>query len=378
VCGAIDHRPDSPENETLAAEIRTRRFELDRAIVMMETSANDARGAAADARAHAAAAESHYNEATAAIGKAEEAYRAARVAFAEANSNSLVTTKPPAFVGEAEPILLQVSREIDESFAGAATQITTLAGLRSTIEDLRRQYDDLLAAAANHAQKREGEEQRLREHEVAAARTAADLTNINDRIASIDREWGPLLATAGVVRDDLDSDPATVIRRLVHETTRIANLLSESERLDCAIRALEPQVAAVEAAVAEAAAALERARTEFQVRERQLADQQAQRAELLDGEQTMTHRRRHEDAQRVAHEAVDTARLRHGECTNAVTEARTSVQGTREVLSRAEQEAADADRRIDNALAEYGLSSDELVALLSVPTDEMAALAQRL
>jgi len=48
------------------------------------------------------------------------------------------------------------------------------------------------------------------------------------------------------------------------------------------------------------------------------------------------------------------------------------------VLSRAEQEAADADRRIDNALAEYGLSSDELVALLSVPTDEMAALAQRL
>src|SRR5262249_52974300 len=118
---------------------------------------------------------------------------------------------------------------------------STLAGLRSEIEDLRRQRDELLATAANHTQNREGDEQHLREVEVADARRVVQLTNVNDRIDSIDREWGPLLAAAGVVRDDLDSNPADSIRRLEHEATRIANLLSESERLDSAIRVLEPQ-----------------------------------------------------------------------------------------------------------------------------------------
>jgi exonuclease SbcC len=378
VCGSIDHRPDAPEIEALAAKIRASRLELDEAIAATETSANDARDAMADARAHATAAESQYNEAATAMTKAQEAYRAAHTAFAEANSSNLLKEKLPAIVGEAEAVLPQVLDEANELFGQAAAKITTLAGLRSEIEDLRGQRDELLATAANHTRNREGDEQRLRENEVADARRAMQLTNVNDRIDSIDREWGPLLAAAGVVRDDLDSNPAGSIRRLEHEATRIANLLSESERLDSAIRLLEPQVAAAQTATAEAAAALERAQTEFEAREGQLVSQQAQRVGLLGGEETTAHRRRHEDAQRFAHEAVDTARLSHAACTNAVTEARTTVQGAKEALSRAEQEADDAGRRMDNALAKHSLSSDELVALLSVPPDEVMVLEQRL
>lgn len=307
VCGAADH-PHARSADGLgrvADALRAQRAGHDAALDAARAAITGAAAAraAAGARLH----DSGRVAATARAGlaRAAAAYAELLPPLAEARGKAgLAAPLPEALDGEAPARLASLA---EATAAARAPLLTALDGARI----LRDEIDGLTArieAAGRESEAAEracaAEREALRLADLAAGREAVRVAGLAERVESLGREIAPYLAAAGLDPADLDRDGAAAIRRVA----RIAadHRALDEGRLSCdrTVQTLRSdRIAAFEAVGFTAPAAAE-AEVLAGRRQERLAALRAERAPLLGGEETGTHRTRVNASRRAAREAL--------------------------------------------------------------------------
>jgi len=254
----------------------------------------------------------------------------------------------------------------------AAAQVE-LAGLRQTLATTTTRREDLRKIIAGHATARESLSSKLAaatSHKTLSIRAAeiaeAQTTRHATALSPILEELGETLSESGL------SD------RLESRVMKIAELRKARDGSSDTLAALAPRIAKAESRAESSAKHSETAKEAVTTRLKTLQSLQAERAPLLGGEATATHRTRNNDARKAASTALDTARTALTEATNAWAAARAKAETAADELSGAQQALETAQAVLADALADTDLVQDDLGILFALPGTEVTALRQRL
>lgn len=381
VCGASEHPyagPGAPDGE-LAQAIRARRAALD-----AELAARQQQLATANADATAAAAEQQ-------AATDREARYAAEAAAAVAALESLLPHLTPGIAAlelrvSIEPTaarltataLERLQAAIASASNGLEEQRRTASRLIAEAHDLRKRRSALSTAIDAADQETAADRQQLPNLERTIARLQQADTHLAERRDEIALELAPFLAAAGRTRADVDRDVNAVeaeLLRLAAEWTRLETAHAETtkERAD-----LEAQAhrAGVEARAAETI--LGQANAAAKERNERLTVLQAERAAVLGGQPTESHKAAVETKRQAAEAAAEAARQRVADADLNEATARAAA-----VASVAAQQAA-FDRRTATAAAwaaallRTGLTEANARQLLAVTEPERHDLEQQI
>lgn len=256
--------------------------------------------------------------------------------------------------------------------AETAAQVE-LAGLRQTLAATTARREALRKIIAGHAAARESLNSELaaaashqtlsvRAAEIAEAQTARHATALTPILEQLEETLG---------------DPGLRVR-LESRVMEITALRKARDTTAAALIALVPQIAKAESQAESAVKHFEAAKEAVATRLSTLQTLQAERAPLLGGEATATHRTRHNEARKGAAATLDTARKALTDGTNAWAAARAKAETTATELTGAQQARGIAQATLTDALAGTDLVQDDLDALFALPGTEVAALRQRL
>lgn len=376
VCGAVEHPVVADAGVFAALErVRAERDEVETRLTGLDRRRTELDGLAARAEARRADADRRRVAAEAIL--TAEAPRLAdglTVVTAEAAALGLDID------GAAAPVahLAALGERIAEARTAAATALTRAGLLRGEIDDLRGALDRL------DVERDLGRAARRDDEAASAAARAEHLaageaeTGARRRLGEIDARLEPLLAGLGIGPDDLDRDG----RRTVDHLGRgVADHRAKAEALARAgeeEKARERDREAVAAALAAAEAGLRDAEATLRARREAVAKLATERADLLGGAATATHR----DAVlaerataaatlEAAHRALADARTAH--------ESALTLHGERHsghVEAIEEVHAREIER--DHALAAADLDREAAEALIAVADAEVAALVEAL
>jgi DNA repair protein SbcC/Rad50 len=379
VCGATEHPIQA--DETWAAHAASLRAEV-AAAQQAADSARAQSSAATTARASAGARIERERErielASARLATASAEHIAARRAALEmAAALALDLENWPEDAAEAGGFIADAATAIVDERGRAGEALRRAVVLRDEIAALRGQCDAVARSLEDATARRAGIDREASDLRRDLALTRQQAAQSAERLAGLDRELGPLLAPAAIGAEDLDRDPEGAARALgrrieSYEATRLALQAAQSCQQELAPLLAEARhtVRAAEEAQAAAAAALALRESEFGARA-------AERAPLLEGEATETHRSRVNNERIAAQEAKDAAALRVAEATSrrsALLAARDAAETERLAASSGLGEAV-SDR--DAALASSGWELGTVTGLLAVPAEERASLQRR-
>jgi exonuclease SbcC len=376
VCG-VPHAPDhQSEPDAFVAEIRARGEALRR-------EQDAARARLAEAKAAGAAAERSGKEAAAAITAEAERLAAAEAAYGEAHAAwrtlpELGLAAPPEALAEAGPALALLREEIAAARAACRETLRSADVLRRDLEAERARRD----AAATAIESRRAERTALDREESAAreavARAEARLPELEDRRASVDREWSRVLAAAGVTPADLDRDAEAARRVLEARGRHYGGRAERRASLERDLGRVRPAASAAQARAEAAAAAAAKTAAEAAEAGEALSQLAAGRATLLGGEATDVHRSRHVEAAKAARTAFDAAREAGEAVRNRLAAADAAASGAEAARAKAASRLEEAQAAFAAALAARDLPREEALALLAVPAEEREALRARL
>jgi len=166
--------------------------------------------------------------------------------------------------------------------------------------------------------------------------------------------------------------------RLESRVAEVIHLRKVRDSNSATLVALAPQIAKAESRSENAAKQFGGANEAVTARLNTLQTLQAERAPLLGGEVTATHRTRHNEARKGAAAALDAARNALAEATTAWAAARAKAEAAATEMTGANQAQEIAQSALTEALTSTDLVQDDLDTLFALPATEVAALRQRL
>jgi exonuclease SbcC len=254
---------------------------------------------------------------------------------------------------------------------------TRLAGWR---QDLEADRDRLAALDRQHreadraietgrgeitAQDRDGREidARVKAQEVEITRHEQVRTTAEAAIAGIDHRLEPLLNATGLDPRTFGPESQDALDGL---RDRIAALVATRDTIETCQKELGALGADLARARSELAGAAENhAKAEETERARRAARDElcTARGALLDGEETASHRTRHNDARTAAQEAFDAAQAALGEATTAEAALRSAQHAAAKTEAAAAARAKAANTALSEACATQGIDETTLFAL---------------
>ncbi|GGH23328.1 hypothetical protein GCM10007036_29030 [Alsobacter metallidurans] len=377
VCGSADHPVHADEAlarvaEDLRATANAARARLD--------AAGNALVAATGRQASAAA---QREDAATRIARAATAIATADTGFAAAAAEArphwdLLGQDAPPFPAAPDALDPAAASLWAAARTTCAEVLDRARALRADIARLTRLRDGEADAAEGRARARRDAEAALGAARGDARDARTRLDNTLERIASSDRELAGLLSPVGVGSADLERD----LSNLQHRLDSRVRAFWEAERAlaaaDAECRSWQPQVAEHRLREDAARLAAEAAARDLAERAAVLDARRAERAPLLGGEPTASHRTRIVAVRAAAQDAHDFA-LRSkatGEAERAAAGA--ALEAAEAALAQASADADAAEAAAVDALARAGLPRAEAEALLAVPVADVAALRERL
>ncbi|WP_442754096.1 AAA family ATPase [Methylocystis sp. JAN1] len=368
VCGAREH-PFAHSGGAARELVETLRAKRDAARrALAETDKDIADIAASEAKAHALkdAAAQRLEEARAALAIAARDY-AAHLAQAPGAG------APLEIAGAAAPIAALLQKTAQER-ASLQKIASTALDLQRELDRLRKRVDEKREALEARGAARAEAEGLMRAAGEARARYEEKLASAHERIASLDRSLSAFLPLCDLTPADLDRDAAGARRRLEEAGARHRGALEAMARAESRLAELAPRIAALSA---ETEAAMEREKTaadDHAARAADLAGLRERRAGMLDGEETATHRGRHEEKRmgaRRAHEAARAATAEADKMRAACEEGSAAALREAEAALRSSETARIAFADI---LSASGFLEERAAELLAIPVNEADAM----
>jgi exonuclease SbcC len=375
VCGSRDH-PVAADPTLLAAlgKVRAERAAVDAKIGECDRIAADLDGALAAVKARHRDAERRGIAAAAKRAEAETLLAEGLARFAANASDLTLPFDLEAASTDPSIALAGLADAVTAEREATSRTLATADRLRGEIDTLRRDLDRLDAEREVRRGARrddEADEATARSEVAAAGETEAGARR---RLADLDARLTPLLAGLEIGPDDLDRDEQALVDHIArgvddHRTkaAAVARAADEGKELERArLAAREVSVRAEEALIGAEVTLAGRLET--------VARLEAERAGLLGGAPTATHRDAANEARTTAAAALDaaqrllaTARTTHE---NALT-----LHGERHAaLIEAQDAVRNRAHGRDRALAAADLGLDEARQLLALPDDRVEAL----
>ncbi|SEL89323.1 exonuclease SbcC [Roseivivax marinus] len=374
VCGSKTHPVEA--DDALSRIAREMRQQLEAERRALETARRDL-DAAARARDAAALAIKTATEVRDTAGKA---IGDAECAFDEARHQTLesgLTQLPESPAGAKEALAALTSK-----LAARRTEISELiaeqARLRTALEETRKAVQTHTGAIETRAPKHEAQARIVSEKTSAASLADQEAAHAVRRIADIDREISPALAAVNVTPEKLDADPVGVRGKLDSVVQWWTTQISRRDTAEATRRELAPKIASASSAVTSAQSNLDTAMRAEKDRTDALDKLQAKRAEMLGGEDTETHRTRHNEARLKASEEKERLATALSEARSLKSGADARLKAASDALVPARTEQTEAKADLDAKLEKAGLGREELAVLLGKGAAEVTRLRDKL
>lgn len=373
VCGSSDH-PHAHESDgalgRLAEEMRARRAELDVRIGEHQAARDRARGDFAAAEGRRDDAQERAAAAAEAAAATAARYRATLPGLlASLEASGLAAVLPP---GPDAPALAAAGTTARAERDATLHVLATARTLRGEIDGLIRERDAAEGRAEAEARALDALTRRRTEAGLAAERAESTRAALIQRVAELADEIAPALSAADLSLPDLDRDSERCADCVSRLGQAYAALRTRLAGLEAQLGALAPErAAAASSREAETRAAV-KARAEAEERQTRLQQARAERAGLLGGEPTGTHRTRLNNERRAAREALQAAQTVCAEAARALTGAVTDEAGATAASERAAARHSSAEDAFAQACGERG--REAVAALLAVPTETRDAL----
>lgn len=376
VCHATDHPLMADSGiAALAADLRDRLAEAQAAHDRARQSALDAQAKAAQAEAVLASESARAPGLLAAVQAAEAAFAEARADLGRHLPKGLPSPLP------ADPRDGDLSALTDHL---AAARMAAEAD-HARLATLDRQHAE--ATATTEAARTEiaaaEAEQRLLAHRLdkAEARLATleqSLPALAEEIARIDDRLTPILAACGEVPAAYGAAGADALARLQRRVAALADRTARLAADRAALSDLAPALAGAEAALTAARRSVAEAQGMLAERLGAHDGLTAERRALLGGEDTATHRTRHNDARKSAQQALDRAQQAEARARAMVAETTGALAGAERAMDQAATRLAVAEQALTAACDAAGLALSRVLDLHATPEEAITARRARL
>ncbi|MGP0060828.1 MAG: AAA family ATPase, partial [Beijerinckiaceae bacterium] len=310
VCGSREHPHVALEGAAadFVARIKARRGALDEKVAQVSRAAEVAKGVRSGALARGAEAERRIAEADDEATSSGQIYKENSPVLERCCVAAGMTCALPNAVADAMPVVLALAAKAQSSRAVLAPDLERAKILRADIETFRN-LQEAAAVAADAA--RVGLSEKQAESQTFAGQrteTSLLLQHLDERLRSSTGALCPYLEAADSNLAELDENHAAVAARIKLLGDSYRNLRAEYLRVEQELHDIEPQCAGAREAAVLAKLALQRSADEVAEALRKVNERRDERALLLDGEATGSHRTRHNAFRQQAHATLDTAR----------------------------------------------------------------------
>jgi len=387
VCGAVEHPyRDAADTEhltdaleALAESLRNQRLELDATInraagIINETSAQSA---AAGARARAAvqsmeAARLESANEAAEFGKLRPSVATALAAL------GLMKPLPDSLEPRTQEQLTTLGFEAKESLTNAKALLADTKEIRTQLDAVRKQEGE--AQTQFETQHRIKQERITQYHaaELELQRHSATQEKTNSETQTTERELLPFLASASIELEMLHKNASGVRVTISSLVTAYRQLKERAGSLEDAVRELEPKLAEASTILQANGELHTRCQADLTARNAALEERRGQRAALLGGAATATHRTRFNDERLAAIENQNSASATRNETASAHQGAVVAHQEAATALEEARARAGAAKSNFSQACAAAEHTCDWVVARLAVPAVERTEMQMRL
>jgi exonuclease SbcC len=284
----------------------------------------------------------------------------------------------PRVASEAAPDVFALAEQAQASRAALAPALERARSLRDDIETFRRAHETVAEAAERAAS--DLSNQRIASQTLIGQRTETGLLlqHLDERLRSSTGALCPYLEAADSNLAELEENHAAVAARIKLLGDSYRNLRAEHLRVDQKLHDIEPQCAGAREAAELAKLALQRAADEAAEALSKVNGKRDERALLLDGEATGSHRTRHNAFRQQAHATLDAAREFASETTKlrAVAEAACDVAVEHAVTTL--QARGKAEERFASAAVQSGLAVERVHELLVIAEGEGVELRRKI
>lgn len=377
VCGGLDHpysEPGHPESE-MVAQMRARRAELDRDITAAAKDVTTWEGAAERARAQCEIATRHGEDATARCLEAQNRFEALTPQLSQfcAGENlplsitSGLDAKTAFVLDGLEADAEAIQRGLREPLAQAVALRGEADALQKTLDEISKDSDSLAA----QIQKDRDTQASVR---AKCGQLETQLASLAEQINSVGRDLDPYLKMSGLTLNDLDREPQATRQFIAELATSYAKLRDARASLETDLKQLESRRTEIRVQWENAKSSLSSLLLAQSQRAQRLQDAKAVRASMLDGEATDKHRARLTHARKTAQVAHSTAQAAYSEADKKLDLSRAERDGALRAVATSEQECEGAQETFTKAIAEAGMTRDEISALLTTPREERELL----
>jgi len=387
VCGATDHPyRDATDTEhltgaleALAESLRSQRLGLDTAIARAVSLINEASAHGAAAGARAKEAEQSMEAARLESANAAAEFSKLRPSVADAITTlGLINQLPNSLKLRTQEELTTLGLEANEALTSAKASLADAKQIRAQLDAVRKQEGE---AQAQFETEHHIKQERITQHhaaELELQRQNATLERVNTETQTTERELAPFLASADLELVMLHKDASGARAKIRSLAMAYRALKERVGSLECTVRELEPKRAEATTILQANGELLTRCQADLAARNTALKEKRRQRATLLDGEATATHRSRFNNDRLAAIENQNSANATRSETASAHQGA---IVAHKEATATFEEARTRADATKDSfsqACAAEEQTRDWVVARLAVPAAKRTEMRTRL
>lgn len=374
VCGAKDHPIHA--DEALLALAKTLRANLAAARAAVDTARHQhtaAQGQLAAAQARAAQAQTEIATASDRRSKALANWSAG-LNTAQGNPHCPTLPATPA---DADGTLAKAVASIDAQQKAAQTAARDQANLRKERTATQGARETLRATIATRSTQRSQLTTEVADLRQALALAQQQVAAETARIEKLGAALQPSLMAAQEPLSALDDIPA-LQSRLATLVDRVTQARAALKTANDHLGALGPQIATAASKAENAADQAERSANAAASRQMVLADLRNQRAPLLGGEDTATHRTRFNQARKTALEAKEAAQTVFGDSQQHASRAAANLQTAQLAQTKAIAALKTAEAGLADAVTASGLDAATLAPLFAQSRDAVEQLRKQL
>lgn len=354
VCGSTDHPTVDPHIEAKLAPLRERQNTIKRQIVDLDVKCAEARAALAMIDTARPTLEVKLSATVTQQKTMQKRWQSECSALPEALRVQCFPLSPT----EVETLdhLANFRSDLANELSSLKAEIERERARESSLADLEQQ----LATATQDLNNHRTVMAALHEQVAAAAATVrveeATLTSARQNLDQVNSELLTLLAPLAVDAATLTSDPNTVEQALGLMMEQLAHHSAAGNRAKEEMAALSPRLAAVQTTLQHARNATATTRTSWHALSEDLKRAETERALLLDGEATETHRARHNETYAQAVEALKLTQKKLADAHIAIASARTALEHKESSLTAANAKLEQISRSLRAALELSGFT----------------------
>lgn len=382
VCGSTEHPYANGGADALmaaAAEIRSRREELDLCIVASNAELQRLAGEIGASEATRSAASLSLQESRKRYQTASEGFSGIRPrlvgGLGELRIESSFAISPNSksemellSTAELTAGLLTESTQILGGLERQGAVLTSLRGQRKSVVTKIRTIQEGSAGL------REAHERAKASHHALELEAISKQTSLRHQSVSLT----PSLQIVGLESSALDTHLPTVLEALEEAAQRVLTWRGERDRLAKCLVELEPLKARRDAQSVAAQQQLERVTASHNMLTKKLEELAAHRELLLGGETTALHRRRFEDAVRNAKTRCDLAQETERQAIAARHERQRARDAAGHELKTLRREATEAEQSFATTCGRMNIENAEANSLLGISTEAREELRGRL